>query len=111
MRHPPLQALLLLALLFFGGAPSAAPYLAINLDVRCSQVVSNSDANHAWRDLYGMWLLGFFTGMNRADATQVGASTDAMGIWRALYNHCEAYPRSDFTEAAVVVYERMASRP
>lgn len=109
MRHLPLVASALLPLAL--PAPlSAAPYLSIGVDDRCAQVVTNSDANRAWIDIYGMWAIGFFSGMNRATLGRVGEHSDGMGIWRALYNHCAAHPGDDLSEAAAAVYDRMATR-
>lgn len=108
MRRP--TTLAALALLLPASA-SAAPYLTIAVDHDCAELVINSDADRAWIDIYGMWAIGYFTGMNRANAARVGERTDSMGIWRALYNHCEASPKDDLTKATAAVYDRMADSP
>lgn len=55
------------------------------------------------------WILGFWTGMNTATASQVGRSTDTKGVLGEVKLYCDAHPSATITEATTVTYQRLKS--
>lgn len=58
-------------------------------------------------DTVGLWILGFWSGMNAANHALVGDSTTASGVIGEVKLYCASHPSADLPQATFDTYATM----